>query len=246
MLKVVLALTVFIASSSSFALTPFEKHFLSVSQGMSSFYMYLLSNEDKRFQKDYAKHFDDATQHIVESKDPSKQSFLKRWMELKPTLEYEKRKGMGLTLSQTIRFDFRSYLVDLYLEYVKNPTARKYAINAYERIQLFSALLTARALDLDSSIYGTNLFTDHDRLLDQVKVGQVIEDDLKALLSSNLPKPYQKELRKVEAKFRFMKPSLVDYSTRSATFLLYQNAIAINNIMLEQQKDQNVIASSLL
>jgi len=246
MLRVAFALGLMLASTTSFALTPFERHFLSVTQGMTSFYMYLLSNADSKFLKAYEKDFDEATQAIIESKDPSKQSFLKRWMELKPSLAYENKKGMGLNLNQNIRLGFRAYVVDLYLEFNKTPKDNKYAISAYERIQLFSSMLSARALDLDSSIYGTNLFTDHDRLLDQVKVAEVIESDLKALLSTDLPKNYQKELRKVEAKFRFMKPSLVDYTTRSATYLLYQNALAINKIMTEQQKDQKVIASSLL
>jgi len=246
MLRAALTLSLILTSFSASALTPFEKHFLHVTQGMASFYMYLLSNEDKKFQKAYEQAFDDATQAIIESKDSSKQSFIKRWMELKPTLQYEKKKGMGLNLNQNIRLAFRAYVVDLYLEFKKTPKDNKYAISAYERIQLFSSMLSARALDLDSSIYGTNLFTDHDRLLDQVKVAEGIESDLKALLSSNLPKDYQKQLRKVEAKFRFMKPSLVDYESRSATYLLYQNTLAINQIMNEQQKNQSVIASSLL
>lgn len=246
MLRAALSLSLMLVSLSSMALTPFERHFLSVTQGMSSFYMYLLSNEDKKFKAAYEEQFDLATQAIIESKDPSKQNILKRWMELKPTLAYEKRKGMGLLLPQPIRLGFRAYVVDLYLEFQKNPKGNKYAINAYERIQVYSSLLSARALDLDSSIYGVNLFTDHDRLLDQVEVADQVETDLKALLGSGLPKSYQKQLRKIEAKFRFMKPSLVDYSTRSATYLLYQNALAINKIMTEQQQDHNVIASSLL
>ncbi|GAA6136055.1 hypothetical protein NBRC116188_28450 [Oceaniserpentilla sp. 4NH20-0058] len=246
MLRVALSLSLMLVSLSSMALTPFERHFLAVTQGMSSFYMYLLSNEDKKFKVAYEKQFDLATEFIIESKDPSKQNILKRWMELKPTLAYDKSKGMGLLLPQSARLGFRAYVVDLYLEFQKNPKGSKYAINAYERIQIFSSLLSARSLDLDSSIYGTNLFNDHDRLLDQVEVANQVEADLKALLGSGLPKSYQKQLRRIEAKFRFMKPSLVDYDTRSATYLLYQNALAIDKIMTEQQQDQNVIASSLL
>lgn len=246
MLRIMIFVGLLIGSGNSIALTPFEKHTLFVTQGMSAFYMYLLSNQDDKFLTSYERHFDDATQTILESKDSTKQNFIKRWLELKPSLKYDIKKGMGLSLSQTTRLEFRAYVVDLYLAFASGAQDNKYAINAYERIQMYSSLLTARALDLDSSIYGTNLFTDHDRLLDQTKVAAKVESDLTALLGSGLPKSYQKELRRIQAKFRFMKPSLVDYSTRSATYLLYQNALAINKIMTEQQQDQKVIASSLL
>lgn len=246
MLRVVLTFSLFFASSCSFALTPFEKHLVSVTQGMSAFYMYLLSDKDKKFKSHYEAHFTAATAAINEVKEPEQQVLTERWNKLEPTLKYEEVDDMGLSLNENIRQEFRSYVADLYLEYMLAEKDEKYAISAYERIQVYSSFLAARALDVDSTIYNYSLFTEKDYQLDQVQISQVIDSDLNALLDSDLPNSYKIQLRRLKAKFKFMKSSLTDYDTASASFLLYQNALSVNKILTEQQANPSVIAKSLL
>lgn len=246
MLRVALTLTLLLASTSSFALTPFEKHLISITQGMSAFYMYLLSDKDRKFKLHYEEHFAAATQAINESKDPEKQVYIERWGKLKPTLQYETIDGMGLNLNENIRQNFRTYVADAYIDFMNTEKDNKYAQSAYERIQIYSSFLAARALDVDSTIYSYSLFTEKDYQLDQVYLFGIINSDIEALLKTSLPNSYKIQLRRLKAKFKFMDSSLTDYNTSSATFLLYQNAISINKILTEQQANPKVIASSLL
>ena len=51
------------------------------------------------------------------------------------------------------------------------------------------------------------------------------------LSESKLPNKIQIEVRRIQAKLKFMEASLVDYDSQSATYLLYQNALSIGKIV---------------
>jgi len=244
MFRAVITLVLALSSLSANALTPFEQHFLSVSKGMSAFYMYLLSGEDKRFKKDYEREFDDATAALYQSSNPEIQPFIEKWNKLRPTLKYENKADMGASINENIRGNFRSYVVDLYLEFTKNNQNKDDYAARLKRIQFYSNILTARALDVDSTIYGISLFTQHDFQLNQSKVYEQISADLNAIEESDLPKSAQFQIRRIQAKLKFMEASLVDYNSQSATYLLYQNTLSINKIIAAQMDLLSNIASS--
>ncbi|WP_353352421.1 hypothetical protein [Oceaniserpentilla sp. 4NH20-0058] len=198
---------------------------------MSAFYMYLLSSEDKRFNQDFNRYFKEATSHISQSSDPVDKQFSQKWQELLPTLKYEQMVGMGASLNENIRGNFRKYAVDLFLEHKNRQKKSLNTVEALGRIQLNTFLLSARALDVDSTIYGTTMFTQHDFLLDQAEVFKQIQLDLEFLQTSKLSEAAFIQLRRIQAKLDFMKSSLIDYNTQSATYLLYQNALSITKII---------------
>ena len=222
-------------SLSSQAMTPFEQHFQAVTQGMSAFYMYALSKGDDKFLQEFNQFNELASTSLAQSKLEVDLTLAKRWQKLLPTLKFEMDEEAGLSYGGSERHQYRIYVVDLYLRYEQQFTSQNKVTIMFERIQLFNSLLSARALDVASSLWGARAFTDHDRMLDQKKVALQIEQGIKELMSEKLSASQKSALRKVSSKFQFMKKSLVDYQAETAYFLMYRNVMSINKLMSNNQ-----------
>lgn len=241
MLKILSPLILLLVCKTSLALTPIEQHTLAVSQSMAAFYMYLLSQEDKKYLAQFDNYALQATEALSVSTEYDEQGLKQRWERLRPMLYFTHVKGMGATIDQKIRFDFRAYLVDLYLYLEKQKTPQTFQSKS-ERLQLDIAILVARALDVDSSIYGVNSFTAHDYQLDQQFIINRVEDNLEHMMNGNLDKPSLLDLRRIKAKLKFIRSSIADYKSSSAIYLTYQNASMINE-MLELQRQRFELAN---
>ncbi len=227
-------------SLSSHALTPFEQHFQSVSQSMSAFYMYELSQGDERYMQQFSRFKTRANRALLKMKGPEYAEFKKRWHTLKIELVYENVKSMGLSFDGAIRLEFRRYLIDLYSAHQTKKVQHSKINQTLAHIQILNSILSARAIDVASSIYGHRSFDDHDRLLDQQAVALHIEEDIKQLMKQNLSKNLKATLRKVSTTFAFMKKSLTNYEGQTAYFLLYSNIASINKLLNQSQKTEAI------
>ncbi len=221
-------------SLSSQAMSPFEQHLQAVAQGVSAFYMYELSKGDDKFLQEFKRFNSVATQSLETDKLDLNIQLLKRWKALTPKLKFSVDES-GLTFIGSVRQEYRVYLVDLFLRYQEQVLPENKMIPVFERVQLFNALLSARALDVASSLWGARTFTEHVRLFDQKKVALQVEIDLETLMKADLAPSQMSTLRKVSSKFQFMKQSLVDYQAKAAFFLMYRNVMSINKLMANGQ-----------
>ncbi len=222
----VLFITLALLSVFSCAKTPFEQHFQAVGQSMAAFYMFELSQGDERYLDQFEQHKAQASSVLEAQSASENKVFLKRWQLLVPKLHYKTVKGMGLSFDRVIREEFRNYLAGLYAAFKLQPKQQSHVLTMMTRVSLLNTLLSARALDMASSMYNHG-----DSPFDQKRVALQIEKDLQALTKAGLPLKQLASLRKVKNKFKFMKKSLIDYQSRTAYFLLYSNINSIKKLM---------------
>jgi hypothetical protein len=228
----VLFLALSFVSFTSWAMTPMEQHIQFVSQGMSAFYMYSLSNSDEKYLRQFKQYQHSAASALRKVSPAERKSIPTDWQALKIKLQYRPQNGGGLYFDGVSRTEYRNYLTALYLHYKQTSNSTKTDLDsALTRIQLLSSLLAARALDVVSADYGAMGLTEHDIKISPVEVAQQITVDLELLLGKNLPKKQQHLLRKVDSKFRFIKNTLVNYKTETAYFLIYRNVKSINKLL---------------
>jgi len=218
-------------SFPSQALNSFESHVLSVSQGMSAFYMYLLTEGDEKYIQQFDR-YQLAAEAALNNVDISQYSELnKNWQEFVSKLEYRVLKDQSIFFETHTRNKYRNYLTNLYLKFQEStpPTviSKKMAFN---RVQILSSILAARALDVASDIYGSTVLTNDDNKLDPKKIANQIQLDIDYLLNQKLGALQRSMLRKVRSKFHFIKNTMVDYKTQTAYFLIYGNMTAMNKL----------------
>ncbi len=226
------------------ALTSFENHVLSVSQGMSAFYMYLLTEGDEKYIRQF--HRDQiAAESALRKLDAVE--FLKlskSWQTFVSNLEYKVLNDQSIFFETYTRNEYRNYLTNLYLKYdAINRTQKINQGNAFSRVQVLSALLAARSLDVASDIYGSTVLTHDDIQLNPKVIANQIQQDIDYLLSQSLSSLQYSMLRKVRSKFHFIKNTMVDYKTQTAYFLIYGNMRAMNKLF-ERQSSKVLVNSN--
>jgi len=216
-------------TSQSQAMSPFEQHLKAISQSTSAFYMYLLSNGDKRYMRQFKKSMAHAHQSLMASS--TSQDFFTRWQALNPKLIFSRDDEGGMSLARNTRFELREYLADVFLHYQKKTFSNNQIDALFDRIHLANLLLAARALDTVSADYGSHINPDLEYSIDQNKVARQIEQDIKILLTLDIPPHKIVALRRINSKFTFLKASLVNYETKTPYFLLYSNISSINKLL---------------
>ncbi len=217
---------------SSWALAPMEQHLMSASQGMSAFYMHMLSNGDREYLEQFNRYQRSADASLANMKKSDKSELSNTWRTLKSDLKFRYMQGEAVYFSGAIRIAYRNYLTSLYLEFNNNPnTQKRSVISAISRIKILSTLLAARALDLVSSDYGATDMTEHHRKFNPIEVAEIIEQDIQFLLVSKASAIDSSILRKIDSKFSFIKNNLIDANTQTAYFLIYRNMLSMNKIL---------------
>jgi len=216
-------------ATQSQAMSPFEQHLKAVSQSTSAFYMYLLSDGDKRYMRQFRKSIAHAHQSLMASN--ASQDLFTRWQTLLPKLTFTSDDEGSLSLLRNTRFELREYLADLFLHYQKKTISNNQINALLDRIHLANLLLAARALDTVSADYGSHINPDLEYSIDQHKVAHQIEQDIKILLRLDISPHKKVALRRISSKFTFLKESLVNYESKTPYFLLYSNISSINKLL---------------
>ena len=164
---------------SSLADEYFVQHVQSVSRAMSAFYMHELNEGDKQYWADFLVHRDQASLYANRMPEDLKEVYDSSWRNIVPMLRFVEVRGSGLNLDEYVRLQYRQYLTHLYLELEKRY-GQKFNL---EMAYTYSALITARSMDLASSHYGPQALSVDDLSLDSSIVVKKIQNVLDILVT---------------------------------------------------------------
>ncbi len=219
------------------ATSALTEHALSVSQSMSAFYMYTLTDGDKRYQEDYVKYFSLADQSLIKFK---KQDALvateltAKWAKLRHELKFEYVDGAGYIIPGTVRVEFREYLS---LVYKKISEVSYSESNLSEQLALMVLnveVMSARFFDLSTTLFGdVSIYTTDS--VDPVKMASEFNKQLKKFQKMQLSKAVKKSLGSAGRKWNFIQDSVINYKGEAAYFLVYYNKHQINKLLNKSQ-----------
>lgn len=219
-------------SITSWALAPMEQHLMSASQGMSAFYMHMLSNGDKEYLQQFIQYQSSADVSMGGMNTSNNTELSNAWRTLKHDLKFRYNQGDAVYFSGAIRIEYRNYLTNVYLQYNNNfKSESRSVLKAITRIKVLSTMLAARALDLVSSDYGITDMTNHHRKFNPIEVAGIIEQDIQFLLANNSTVIARGVLLKIDSKFNFIKKHLVDTKSQTAYFMVYRNMLSMSKIL---------------
>jgi len=209
-----------------------EQHLMSASQGMSAFYMHMLSNGDRAYLQQFNRYQDSADASLASVEHGERGQFSNAWRTLKHDLKFEYNPGEAVYFSGAIRIEYRNYLTSLYLHFKNNPISNgRSQMSALARIKILSTMLAARALDLVSSDYGATDMTSYQSKFNPKDVAQTINQDIQFLISNESSVIEPKVIRKIHSKFNFIKSNLIDSKSQTAFFLIYRNMLSMNKML---------------
>ena len=234
--------SLFVFSSLSQASSPLTEHALAISQSMSAFYMYSLSEGDKRYERDYLHYFQVAEQHLkaLQEQDAPLSSELKtKWDKLRQHLNFEYVEDVGFIVSSQMRIQFRQYLNNLYASISNNINSETNFEEQLLLITLDVEIMSARFFDISSSVSGAMNVSSNDRIIDPPKMAKELNEKLLKFQSISATKAIGKNLRLVSRKWKFIEDSVINYKEQAAYLLVYYNKEQIHKLI---NKSQDVMA----
>lgn len=229
-------------SLTGWAMTPVEKHMLYVSQGMSAFYMFQLSNGDKRYFRQFQEHQAQATHSEIKIKGIKNLKLTEEWRSINSRLQQIEFKNDEVFVAGVLRRQYREYLTKLYLAVTKENESENSQEDVVYKIQLLTAMLGARTLDVASDYYGPGSLTDHDNLFEAEKATLQVSKDISWLMSQEISQINKSSLRKLNLKFNFIRGNLVDYHSKTPYFLIYKNMNSMYKILTENNLESLVVS----
>ena len=211
------------------AMPPLEQHITFVAQGMSAFYMYMLSDGDEKYLRDFNQYQLSADLSLLKTSQAERANYLTQWRSITPKLNHQYFDGEGIFFDGFTRTLYRNYLTDLYLRFQKSKNIKNDDFQSIlDRIQVLNSLLTARVLDVVSADYGEMGLTEEDIQFNPKDVAQVVERDINRLLQADGDKNQKKVLQKISNRFKFIKNTLVDYKSETAYLMIYGSMKTMN------------------
>lgn len=247
MLKIHHGLALFLLltiSNVSLGISALTQHTLSVSQSMSAFYMYSLTDGDTQYQTDYQRYLMEAEQHLqaFEEQDSVSAFELKnQWDKFRAHLKFEYVEGAGFIIPVSLRMQYRSYLNVLYGKIIALSNSET---NLTEQLALMSLnveVMSARFFDIASALYGTLSISNKDVVIDAPKMAEQFRARLKAMQKLQLSAKVKKNLKAVDRKWAFIEDSVTNYKGEAAYLLVYYNKQKISRLL---NKSQNMIAGA--
>lgn len=219
------------------AASALTEHALSVSQSMSAFYMYTLTDGDKRYQDDYEKYFALADQSLVRFQKQNKMvatELNNKWSKLRLELKFEFVDGAGFIIPDTVRVEFRKYLSLLYKKINEVSYSESNLSVQLALMVLDVEIMSARFFDLSTTLYGdVSIYTTDS--IDPVKMAAVFNEQLKKFQKMQLSSAVQKNLGSASRKWNFIQDSVINYKGEAAYFLVYYNKHQINKLLNKSQ-----------
>ncbi len=234
---------VILISLSSFALakSPLTQHAISVSQAMSSFYMYNLTEGQARYKTDYKSFLSSADQYLTEyhKEDAvSAAQFMQQWQKLRLDLNYDNQSSGDYFVPGRTRIQFRAYLNDLYKKIVNSVNSESNLPQQLALLELSMEVMSARFFDISSSLYGVQSLTSNDLAIDPVKIAKRFNEKLDKFKKRVTNKAIQRNLSSVQDKWNFIEDTVINYKEESAYLLVYFNKRKINALL---NKSQNTL-----
>jgi len=227
----------FVFSQFSLATSALTEHGLSVSQSMSAFYMYSLTDGDARYRDDYEKYLNLADQSLVDYHKQDSLAALElknTWQNLRPQLKFEFVDGAGFIIPVAIRNEYRRYLS---LVYKKISEVVKSETNISEQLSLMALnveVMSARFFDISSALYGTMSISSNDSV-DPVKMASNFTKRLNRFKQMSLSSAIKKDLGAAGRKWDFIEDKVINYKGEAAYFLVYYNKRQISKLLHKSQ-----------
>lgn len=237
-----LLLVLCVFSAQSFSSDVLGKHVLAVSQSMSAFYMYSLSEGDKRYKNEYEQYFDDAEGYLVQFKKSDAlvgNELQSHWDKLRPELKYEYIDGSGFIIPVSVRNQYRAYLSKIFSQYSLTNKAEQDVSSSLENMAINVEVMSARFFDISSALYGTMSISTTDKTINPINMAKVLNTRFDQLQASIMDEKIKRNLRLVQTKWRFIEDSVINYEGEAAYLLVYYNKSQINKIL---HKSQRVLA----
>jgi len=238
--KLLIALLLMV-SYQAYASSPLTQHTLAVSQSMSAFYMYALTDGDKRYEEEYKHYFSVADQHLKSYQQQEAQfagELKVKWGKLRQYLTFEYVDDVGYIVSSQTRMQYRQYLNTLYGKLSNSINSET---NFQEQLMLMLLdveLMSARFFDIASSVSGPMNLSSNDLVIDPPAMAKALDVKLQKLLNSSATKSINKNLKLVSRKWNFIEDSVINYKEQAAFLLVYYNKGQINKLI---NKSQNVM-----
>ena len=221
-------------SNVSLGISALTQHTLSVSQSMSAFYMYSLTDGDTQYKDDYQRYLVEAEQHLQAfQKQDSVSAFeLKnQWDKFRAHLQFEYVEGAGFIIPVSLRMQYRAYLNTLYGKIVALSNSET---NLTEQVALMSLsveVMSARFFDIASALYGTLSISNKDVVIDAPKMALKFNARLKAMQKLPASAKVKKNLKAVARKWAFIEDSVTNYKGEAAYLLVYYNKQKISRLL---------------
>ena len=194
---ILLIFTLLGLSALSHGKSALTQHAISVSQSMSAFYMYNLSEGDDRYKTDYENFLTQADDNLeaYEKEDVMGATDIKnQWEKLRPLLNYEAYDNSDYFVPGPIRIQYRTYLNKLYQKIVSYYTSEIGLADKLALMEFNIEIISARFFDISSSLYGGQSITSEDALIDPVKISKQFEQDVSTMKNSPDANPCREHL----------------------------------------------------
>lgn len=213
----------------------FIDHGLSVSRAMAAFYMYGVSDGDKKYKIEYEKYLMEAERQLfkVGKRHADSAKVLKPlWENLRPQLAYDYDEYTGYFVSGLGQGQFRQYLNSYYSEYKNVKFKNKKFEDRLLHTQVNIEIMLARFFDLASSAFVDEGSMDgKDPVINTKKVANKISRDLSVMTKLSTGQIYQNDLRQIERKWSFIENSVVNSQENPALLLVYYNKVRMTKLM---------------
>ena len=230
-MRFIIAVITLVCAQYSWSMTPFHQHVYSTAQAVSAFYMYELSEGDDKYLDQFKQHQLTASRALNNSTSLEQKLFLEEWQNFQPYWKFNFVKGVGLNLDSVVRGDVRRYLTDVYLYAEKLPAHQSVVASKLQSINIITAMLSARLIDVVAAQSGSRIFTEHELQVNEVKLAATVQRHIDELLKLDLPKDQVAKIRKVNTKFSFVKKSLINYDDITPYFLVHRNVMTIGDLL---------------
>ncbi len=233
-----LLIILFGLSSVSFAKSPLTQHAISVSQSMSAYYMYTLSEGDDRYQRDFDELLVLADKYLdqYQKQDPVTASeFKSKWQSVRSELDYESLSKTDYIVPSSTRTNFRRYLTSLYEKIMSSTNSETNLPHQLAIMELSVEIMTSRFFDISSALFGVQTLSSDDLKVDPVVIAKRFKQKLEKYQDMAISKSIKRDLSSVQSKWRFIEDTVINYKEQSAYLLVYYNKKKINKILNNSQ-----------
>jgi len=237
--SVVVLLGGLLTSFACFSSTPLNQHTLAVSQSMSAFYMYSLSEGDERYMRQFQGHVEKADKHLQQlaEQDPLLGGELNpQWQSVRQQLSYDLIEGAGYILPMVVRVSFREYLSLLYKQVLEQSASEVQLATELFAMALEVELMAARFFDISSSEYGVMGLSMSQQVIDPKTMSEKLQQTFDRFAKMAIPRNVKRQLRSVETKWRFIEDSIVNYKDEAAFLTVYFNKQQIFKLLTQSQE----------
>lgn len=233
-LRTGLILALYLSSALAYSSSILAQHVIAVSQSMSAFYMYSLSEGDNRYKIEYEQYFKEAEAQLVKLKAYDTllaKELQQSWGKLKPVLKYDYVDGAGFIIPLSARHLFREYLNRIYEQYINGPVQTHVHLTDLERVGLKIEVMGARFFDVSSALYGTVTLSNKDSAIDPITMAKSLNEELDQILASEVDDKAKRNIRMALMKWRFIENNVINYKGEAAYLLVYYNKGQIKKLL---------------